>query len=173
MSGRRLMLAVAALWPACGSVPQKASPADPAGNFAVVSPGVYRGGRPDQAGVAQLAKLGVRTIVDLEDDDEAIAAERGWAAAAGIAFISQPMNGLETPDDGQVNRTLAAIDDGKPVFVHCMQGKDRTGLIIALYRVTFERWTPQAAHAEMMDHGFNSILMSMNHYFEEKTGWDD
>jgi len=173
MSDRRLMLAVAALWPACASVPGKASPDDPAGNFAVVSPGVYRGGRPDQPGVARLVELGVRTIVDLEDDDEAIDAERGWALANRLTFISQPMNGLDTPDDGQVNRTLAQIAGDQPVFVHCMQGKDRTGLIIALYRVLYEGWTPKAAHDEMMAHGYNSILLSMNHYFEEKTGWDD
>jgi protein tyrosine/serine phosphatase len=157
----------------CGSVPAKSNPNDPAGNFLQVSPGIYRGGRPDQPGIDALVKLGVKTIIDLEDDDEAIAAERGWAEQAGITFLSQPMNGLDSPDDHEVDETLARISADQPVFVHCMQGHDRTGLIIALYRVFYQGWTPQAAHDEMMADGFNSILLAMNHYFEEKTGWDD
>src|SRR5207248_38968 len=63
-------ISTAALLPACGSVPPKASPSDPAGNFSEVSAGIYRGGRPDQPGVEVLAQMGVRTILDLEDDDE-------------------------------------------------------------------------------------------------------
>ena len=163
------------LAPACGTVPAKASPNDPAGNFSQVSPVLYRGGRPDQPGVSVLAQMGVKTIIDLENDDQAIATERGWAQAAGINFISEPMNGLDTPNDAEVNDILGRLTDtaNQPVFVHCMQGKDRTGLIVALYRVIDQGWTPKAAHDEMMALGFNSILIAMNHYFEEKTNWDD
>ena len=166
-----LLLALAG----CGSVPPKASPNDPAGNFHLVSDGIYRSGRPDEAGIQVLAQMGVKTIIDLENDDDAVALEQGWAQAAGIGFISQPMNGLADPNDDQVNQTLAEIDDpaNRPVLVHCLQGKDRTGLIIALYRVIYEGWTPQAAHDEMLSLGFNTILLAMNHYFEDKTGWDD
>lgn len=61
-----LFAAALAIVPGCGSVPGKASPNDPAGNFSQVSPGIYRGGRPDQPGVLALAKMGVKTIIDLE-----------------------------------------------------------------------------------------------------------
>jgi protein tyrosine/serine phosphatase len=168
-------VAACALLPACGSVPAKASPNDPAGNFSQVDSAVYRGGRPDQAGVQVLAQMGVKTIMDLENDDEAIAAEKTWAEAAGITFISHQMNGMAEPDDNQVNDTLAKIGDpaNQPVFVHCMQGKDRTGLIIALYRVIYDGWAPKDAHDEMLAHGYNTILMAMDDYFEAKTHWDD
>jgi protein tyrosine/serine phosphatase len=85
------------------------------------------------------------------------------------------MDGLATPNDAEVNAILATISDpaSQPVFVHCMQGRDRTGLIIALYRVIYEHWTPKDAHDEMMAHGFNSILLAMNGYFEAKTHWED
>lgn len=159
----------------CGSVPGKASPDDPAGNFYQVSDTVYRGGRPDGEGVYRLQQLGVKTIIDLEDDDNAVANEKVWAANAGLNFIHEPMNGLETPRDGEVNDILAKLDDPslQPVYVHCMEGVDRTGLIIALYRVIDEGWNPKDAHDEMVAHGFKSILLNMNHYFEEKTNWDD
>jgi protein tyrosine/serine phosphatase len=176
LCSRTALVAAVASLAACGSVPQKAAANDPAGNFSEVTQGVYRGGRPDQNGVeVSLVQLGVKTIIDLENDDEPVAAERGWAQAAGIKFISAPMNGLATPDDNQVNDTLAKMNDpaNQPVFVHCMQGKDRTGLIVALYRVIEEGWTPKAAHDEMMTHGFNSILIAMNKYYEQKTNWDE
>jgi tyrosine-protein phosphatase SIW14 len=169
------LAATLTLLPGCGTVPAKASPGDPAGNFFQVSPVVYRGGRPDEPGIAALTKLGVKTIIDLEDDDNAVKTERGWAEAAGVTFIHERMNGLEKPNDKEVDDILAKMNDPalQPVFVHCMEGVDRTGLIIALYRVIDENWAPKDAHDEMMKHGFKSILMTMNHYFEEKTNWDD
>ena len=60
----------------CGGVPGKALASDPAGNFSQVSPDVYRGGRPDEPGIQSLVQLGVKTIIDLENDDTAIATER-------------------------------------------------------------------------------------------------
>jgi protein tyrosine/serine phosphatase len=175
---RKLLVALVTLPLAavgCGTVPGKSSPSDPAGNFSQVTEGVYRGGRPDQAGVLAWQQMGGKTIIDLENDDEAIASEKAWAEADGVNFISEPMNGLNTPDDNEVNDILAKAADpaNQPVFVHCMQGKDRTGLIIALYRVINEGWTPKAAHDEMMSMGFNSILINMDHYFDWKTGFND
>lgn len=145
------VLVAAVALPACSGPPSKASPNDPAGNFSQVSPVLYRGGRPDQPGVQILAQMGIKTIIDLENDDGVIATERGWAQAAGLNFISEPMNAMETPRDGEVNDILAKINDPalQPVFVHCMQGRDRTGLIVALYRVIAEGWTPKDAHDEM------------------------
>lgn len=170
-----LLLVAAALLPACGSVPTKAAPGDPAGNFSQVTPNLFRGGRPDQPGVTTLAQMGVKTIIDLENDDQAVATEQGWAQQSGVSFIHEPMNGLETPRDGEVDDILAKINDPslQPIYVHCMQGKDRTGLIVALDRVFHQGWTPKDAHDEMMALGFNPLLIAMNHYFEEKTHWDD
>lgn len=167
-------VAAVALLTACGTVPNKASPNDPAGNFYQVTPTLYRGGRPDQVGVGVLEQMGIKTIIDLENDDDAVAHEAEWAKLAQLNFIHEPMNGLEKPRDRQVNEILGMIDDPalQPVYVHCMEGVDRTGLIIALHRVLSEGWTPKAAHAEMKAHGFKSILIAMDHYFKKKTNWD-
>jgi tyrosine-protein phosphatase SIW14 len=170
-----LLVAAVAVLPACAGVPTKASPNDPAGNFSEVSAGIYRGGRPDQPGVQRLSEMGVKTIIDLENDDKVIATERGWAESLGIAFVSEPMSGTKTPNDAEVNDIIAKLGDpaNRPVFVHCMKGQDRTGAIIALHRVINEGWNPKDAHDEMMAHGFNFLLFDLNHYFEKKTNWDD
>lgn len=85
------------------------------------------------------------------------------------------MNGLARPHDSQVDDILSKINDptNPPVFVHCMQGQDRTGVIIALYRVLYEGWAPKDAHDEMMALGYNSLLIAMHDYFEDRTGWED
>ena len=173
--GPLVLAAATILLPACGGVPAKASPDDPAGNFSVVSPGIYRSGRPDQAGVERMAQMKIKTIIDLENDDQVVATEKGWAESVGIQFLSEPMSGTSTPNDAEVNDILAKLADpaNRPVLVHCTKGQDRTGVIIALYRVFSEGWTPKGAHDEMEALGFNNLLLDLHHYYEHKTGWED
>lgn len=141
-------------------------------NFVRVAPGLYRGERPDRVDVGRLAKLGVRTIIDLEDIREVVDRERGWAQTAGIDFVSAPMSGISHPKDTQIDELLRRLRDAKasPVFVHCKQGQDRTGIVIALHRVINEGWAPQAAHDEMMRFRFNSLLDDLDDYFDKKVG---
>jgi protein tyrosine/serine phosphatase len=169
------VVGAAALLSACGAVPGKASPNDPAGNYYQVSEGIYRSGRPDQPGIQVLADTHFKTIIDLENDDQAIANERSWATAAGLTFISTPMSGTATPDATQVSDILARIANpaNHPVLVHCQLGQDRTGVIIALYRVLYEGWQPKDAHDEMLAHHFNTLLIALNHFFEQQTHWED
>ena len=143
--------------------------------FKQVEPGVYRGNRPDAATLRKLAALGVKYDLDLEDAGSAIAGERPVAQAAGMTFLSKPMSGFWSPDDAQVNSILAVVADPaqRPIFIHCQHGQDRTGLIVGLHRVFDESWEPAAAYQEMLDNGFHQILVLLNHYFEEKTGFED
>lgn len=140
-----------------------------------VSPGIWRGRRPDAAELAHLKALGVKTILDLEDSSAAIAAEKPIVARLGMRFISEPMSGFWTPNDKQVDRIEALLADprNQPIFVHCQHGQDRTGVIVALHRVFHQGWSPAKAHKEMLDLGFHKVLVLLNHYFEEKTGWED
>jgi len=141
----------------------------------LVSPGIWRGPRPTQATLAQLKSMGVHTILDLEDTTSAINTERGWAAGLKMAFISEPMSGFWTPDDKEVNQIEAIMVDQsrRPIFVHCEHGQDRTGLIVGLYRVFTEKKSPAVAYKEMIAKGFHKILFFLNHYYEEKTGYED
>lgn len=141
----------------------------------LVSPGIYRGPRPSQGTLSQLKSMGVHTVLDLEDTSSAIRTERGWARQLGLAFISEPMSGFWTPDDSEVNQIEAIMADQsrRPIFVHCQHGQDRTGLIVGIYRVFTEHWTPASAYHEMLAKGFHQILFLLNHYYEEKTGFED
>ena len=69
------------------------------------------------------------------------------------------------------------------VFIHCQHGKDRTGLLAALYRVKYQGWTPEQAHKEWAALGHSGMLDTlftgkMDNYFwkasaaaSPKTDW--
>lgn len=140
--------------------------------FMQVSEGIYRGGRPTELAMQQLYALGVKTIINLEDDLAQVAIESDWAESRGMGFQSFPMNGFWAPSDEKVDAILAAISDpqNQPVFVHCYHGEDRTGLIMGLFRYQFENWTAKAAHAEMMSMGFHRLtLFPLEFYFRART----
>src|SRR5438552_3799783 len=170
-------LAVLALAVACGgTLPENTDDAQElAPPIELVSPGIYRGPRPTAATLQNLKTLGVRTVLDLENDSGAVSKERTAVGALKMAFISEPMSGFWTPNDSEVNQIEAIVADKsrRPLFIHCLHGEDRTGLIVALYRVFTEHQKPGDAHKEMIAKGFHKILFLLNHYYEEKTGWED
>lgn len=158
-----------------GSVNVRAnSVAAPIVNFHTVEPGVYRGARPLDAGLLYLADSGVRTVLDVEDDDFAVAEEQAVAEKLGLQFYSTPMSGFWTPHQKQVNQSLAILANQslRPIYIHCLHGQDRTGLLVALYRVFYESWTPAKAWTEAETLGFHDILFLLKGYFEKATGWD-
>ncbi len=123
-------------------------------NLALVAPGIYRGGMPGQGGMEALANLKVRTIVNLRHYHKRT--ERADAKKAGINYIWLPIPSSGEPSKETLEKFLAIVQDpsAQPVFVHCYRGKDRTGAMIAAYRVLVEGWTKQEAFAEMQEFGF-------------------
>ena len=148
---------------------------NPIVNFARVTPQIYRGGRPHEAGLKYLKKLGVKTVINLENKEEKIDEELRFASALGLTEISHPMSSLLPPQDLDVDQILSDVNDSSlyPLFIHCHHGRDRTGLIVGLYRVFGQSWGPRKAYNEMLDLGFRPVLYFLNHYFEERTGMED
>jgi len=145
--------------------------------FGEVSPGLYRGGRPGEEDVAALRDMGIKTILDLEGglfaaETDAVRQERGWAEAAGIDFEHVPLSPLRAPRPARVEEALAVMADParRPVFVHCHAGVDRTGFVVAAYRVKVEGWTPEKAYEEMARLGFHSFLFWWPGAFFEYVG---
>ena len=55
-----------------------------------------------------------------------------------------------------------------PVLIHCKAGLHRTGILVAVYRMEYEGWTPQAAIRELKDNGFGEfVCSSANNYVQE------
>src|SRR4051794_29945385 len=96
-------------------------------NFDRVDEHVYRGAQPTTEGFDYLAKLGVKSILDLREADARGEAEERAVSAAGMRYVNVPMTGLTPPTEAEITHILTLLEDGTngPVFVHCKSGVDR------------------------------------------------
>ena len=123
-------------------------------NFDKVDEHVYRGAQPSDQGFQYLAKLGVKTVLDLREADSRSAAERKSVSTAGMTYVNVPMTGLTPPTDAEITKILALLEDVTtgPVFVHCKRGADRTGAVIAAYHINHDKWDNAKALNDAMSH---------------------
>jgi len=134
-------------------------------NFHQVDERVYRGAQPPPEAWPALAKIGIKTVVDLRREDEhSTAAEAEAVRAAGMKYINVPMKGVVAPTSEQVARVMAALNSDEPVFVHCKRGADRTGAIIACYRISRQGWDRKRALQEAKSLGMGSLQLGLKHY---------
>jgi protein tyrosine/serine phosphatase len=146
-------LAFASTLPIFGSASPAGSP-EGIKNFYQVDAQVYRGAQPTEDGVKYLAKIGVKTVVDLREADQRSENEESWVTAAGMKYINVPMSGHTPPTDAQISRLLGILEsDNGAVFVHCKRGADRTGVVIASYRIDRDGWDNARALSEAKSRG--------------------
>jgi tyrosine-protein phosphatase SIW14 len=132
------------------SIPPKSS-LKGVSNFGQVSPTLYRGAQPTREGFDNLAKKGVDIVVDLRGSRES---ERKAVTKRGMQYVAIPWRCFH-PQDKFFARFLILLREnpGKKVFVHCRLGDDRTGMMVAAYRMTQQGWTAEEARKEMEAYG--------------------
>jgi len=147
------------------SVPEK----EALPNFHEVNKNLYRGAQPREGGIRKLKELGVKTIINLRGADEGTEAEEREARAAKLNYFNVPMDGLGRPSDEKVEKILALINNAKnwPVFIHCNHGKDRTGTIIACYRISHDGWALGEAMKEAKRYGMSWVQFKMKDYIKD------
>jgi tyrosine-protein phosphatase SIW14 len=121
-------------------------------NFGEVTPNLYRGGLLNPTGLKALAKMGVNIVVDLHAND---ASEEKEVRRLGLQYVAIPWH-CPWPKDEVFVKFLKLLQEnkGKKVFVHCRLGDDRTGMMVAAYRMAEEGWTADEAMNEMRSFGF-------------------
>jgi protein tyrosine/serine phosphatase len=129
-------------------------------NFGRISATYYRGAQPEGRDYADLAALGVKTVINLTSFD-ALAEEPGMVEAAGMRYVAMPMTTRVTPTAEQLETFLDIVNDpvNQPVFVHCVGGKHRTGVMTAVYRMTQDAWTSEQAFREMKQFKFGADFL--------------
>ncbi len=134
-------------------------------NFHRVNGHVFRGAQPTRQGWVSLSKLGVKTVIDLRRPVEhSTKKEQLEVEAAGMHYINFPMNGFDTPNYDQIAKVLASIGDQDTVFIHCRQGRDRTGTVVAAYRMSHDRWDMPKALDEASTCGMHWYEFGMRRF---------
>lgn len=137
--------------------------------FQQVTDRLYRGGQPRAGGLRRLRELGIDTIVNLRGTSSSTRAEANEARALGFNYFNVALPNWGRPQDERVRRALliiAAPQNGR-VFVHCKDGVDRTGTIVAIHRVTHQGWDTDDALAEADLRGMRRIQVWMRDYAED------
>ena len=136
-------------------------------NLNQVTPVLFRSAQPDAAGFANLAKsLKIKTVIDLRESQT----DAAYLGTSKIRPYYVPMNALHiTTDEIVAALTLIKAHEGEgPILVHCQHGADRTGVVMAMYRIIYQGWSKQQAIDEMKNGGYNfhSIFFNIPTYIE-------
>ena len=138
-------------------------------NFHKVNEKLYRGGQPSEEGIHQLAKLGIKTIINFRDTDGKVRREQQLAEENGMKFYNPHLSNWFASKDDEINKILEIILNPKnqPVFIHCKRGADRTGTVVAAYRMKFENWTDKDANQEAKAIGLGWWQVWMRRHIHE------
>lgn len=117
---------------------------------------LFRSGQPDALGFRTLYELGVRKIYKLNEGIEEIPAD------IQMSVEQHELPGLFRLEDKDAVKEIcwriqADLNQGINVLVHCTFGRDRTGLIIAAYRMIMQKLCYSLAEAERKEYGVNGI----------------
>jgi protein tyrosine/serine phosphatase len=121
-------------------------------NFHRVGNALYRGAQPSDEGFAHLKAMGVKTVVSLRRQHDS----REVVEGLGMAYVEIKTTPWNTHQEQQAADLLRIVTDParQPVFVYCAFGGDRTGAMIAVYRLCVCGWTKPQALEEMRDEQF-------------------
>jgi protein tyrosine phosphatase (PTP) superfamily phosphohydrolase (DUF442 family) len=130
--------------------------------FGVVELGfIYRSGQLSDTQIRKiLAEYDIKTIVILtgeKPDDPDQQAEKQAADEMNIRVLWFPLRGNGTGDVNKYARAIVAITDAQknkqPVLVHCTAGAQRTGGVIAAYRLLVQKIDPHIVEDEIEKYG--------------------
>ena len=130
---------------------QAPSKIDGVQNWSHVTDTLFRGAQPSSAGYKALQQMGVGIVVDFRDEPREISAESKEVEALGLKFVSIPWSGSDKPSTIQVVQFLDLVrtNPNAKIFVHCKRGADRTGVMVAAYRIVVQHKPVTDAVAEM------------------------
>jgi protein tyrosine phosphatase (PTP) superfamily phosphohydrolase (DUF442 family) len=123
-------------------------------NFAKVNDDYYRGGQPLGDDYAHLAAIGVKTVIDLTNETDGRDEEKKMVEQYGMKYLNIPMTTRKVPTEAEIAAFLSAVDEDGDVYVHCVGGRHRTGVMTAIYRMTKDGLTGEQAFSEMKQYKY-------------------
>jgi protein tyrosine/serine phosphatase len=124
---------------------------------------VWRSPQPNREEFSRLKQQGVGEVLNLRqwnsDDGE----------AEGLVLHRVRMNAGDIGDEQMLEALLVLTEAESPVLVHCWHGADRTGVVVAMYRMVVQRWSRERAIAELMEPRFGhhaAVYPNIREYLE-------
>jgi len=109
-----------------------------------------------------LDRYQIRCIVDLTFPDPADtiqAAEKKIVSERGIEYRNYPLYGSGIGEVGNYAQALAVMayakKENKPVLVHCFAGTQRSGGVVAAYRLLIEKRAPADVYEELIQYDWD------------------
>ena len=134
----------------------------PIRNFCAETPDLWRGERPSRSDATWLMEHGVATVVNVEvllSDRFAFDRARAPPGTHEVQYFHVPdfepvhLINWSLLDDHVAHFIAIVKDSPKPIYVHCLDGLDRTGVLIAAYRVLVAGVDHETAIKEMGRYG--------------------
>jgi len=138
-------------------IPPETSVSDKQFNFHIVDDGIWRSAQPSVESISVMKKHGLKTIINLRGSEKNHLRESRISDSLGIKYFHIHMDGREEPDTADLNSILRIIENqqNKPVMYHCLGGKDRTGIVTAIYRLKNSDVEFDEVLTEMLMYGYN------------------
>ncbi len=140
-------------------------------NFGAVNEHLYRGAAPSTVALQELGAMGVKLVIDLREPGEQGDVEKTLLRKLGIQYVNIPLRPTAAPTQGQIENVLALLSQHSAdrVFVHCRRGKDRTGTVIACYRIQHDGWSNTKAQNEANEYGMSRVERGMRAFIGHFT----
>jgi protein tyrosine/serine phosphatase len=140
-------------------------------NLRPVGPFVTRCDQPNPEAwpvLAQVAQSVLCLRKDGEDGGYSLSAEEAAVEHAGMRFASVPIGEMpwDAPTQDQIRVAVALLSDGRSWIVHCRRGCDRTGVIVACYRIVYCGWSKERAIKEANECGMSRLQVRMHEFLE-------
>jgi protein tyrosine/serine phosphatase len=140
-------------------------------NFTKVDANLYRSGVPSDEDMAAFAGMGIKTDITLQSlsgkEAGVVAHEKAVAKKVGIKVVHLPLPWGQDPPEAMLDKYFDVFEkpENLPAIVHCKHGRDRTGTLVALYRIVKSKWTNERAFKEMGAFGFKKADYPHYHAF--------
>lgn len=121
------------------------------------APGKYRSSRPEDLAKVRKDFPYIRRIISLQSGFYEFVTEtlreRQFPHEFGFEYFDIVTGDFLPPNEYCVQQCLRILREQPEVLVHCFSGVDRTGFIVAAYRMQVEGWTFERAHNEWVRAG--------------------
>lgn len=127
----------------------------PPRNFRIVSDRIYAGAAPTYDNLKELKQLGIKYILSL--DAESGNKIKPYLPSFGMQQILVPIDASSTIVNDNIKYLVRNIDKiliNQPIYIHCLQGQDRTGFAVALFKVKKKGENPESAIADVRRYGY-------------------